>query len=199
MPQGGRKHPEQPLIPIDTTNILFIGMGAFVGLDEIIKKRTSKSKTIGFNSFDDNSIDVEEDKILDYTTAVDLKKFGLIPELIGRFPVITHTNQLEKEDLIRIIKEPKNSIMRQYQKLAYIDGKSLKFTDEAIDTIAEVAIISETGARGIRSILETVLNNFMFDISDSDETEVVIDKEYCENALKMFIKQINKKEYKKAV
>lgn len=199
MPQGGRKHPEQPLIPIDTTNILFIGMGAFVGLDEIIKKRTSKNKTIGFNSFDDNSIDVEEDKILDYTTAVDLKKYGLIPELIGRFPVITHTNQLEKEDLIRIIKEPKNSIMRQYQKLAYIDGKSLKFTDEAIDTIAEVAIISETGARGIRSILETVLNNFMFDISDSDETEVVIDKEYCENALKMFMKQINKKGYKKAV
>ena len=89
--------------------------------------------------------------------------------------------------------------MRQYQKLAYIDGKSLKFTDEAIDTIAEVAIISETGARGIRSILETVLNNFMFDISDSDETEVVIDKEYCESALQMFMKQINKKGYKKAV
>lgn len=199
MPHGGRKHPEQPLIQIDTANILFIGMGAFVGLDEIIKKRTSKNKTIGFNSFADNHIDVEECKILDYTTAIDLKKFGLIPEFIGRFPVITHTNKLEKEDLIRIIKEPKNSIMRQYQKLAYIDGKDLKFTDGAIDTIAEVAIISETGARGIRSILETVLNDFMFDISDSEETEVIIDKEYCENALKMLIKQTNKNEYKKTV
>lgn len=184
MPQGGRKHPEQPLIPIDTTNILFIGMGAFVGLDEIIKKRTAKNKTIGFNSFDKNAVDVDEERILDYTNAVDLKKYGLIPELIGRFPVITHTNKLEKEDLIRIIKEPKNSIMRQYQKLAYIDGKTLRFTDDAIDTIAEAAIISETGARGIRSILETILNNFMFDISDTDVSEMVVDKEYCENALK---------------
>lgn len=184
MPQGGRKHPEQPLIPIDTTNILFIGMGAFVGLDEIIKKRTAKNKTIGFNSFDKNAVDVDEERILDYTNAVDLKKYGLIPELIGRFPVITHTNKLEKEDLIRIIKEPKNSIMRQYQKLAYIDGKTLRFTDDAIDTIAEAAIISETGARGIRSILETILNNFMFDISDTDASEMVVDKEYCEKALK---------------
>ena len=184
MPQGGRKHPEQPLIPIDTTNILFIGMGAFVGLDEIIKKRTAKNKTIGFNSFDKNAVDVDEERILDYTNAVDLKKYGLIPELIGRFPVITHTNKLEKEDLIRIIKEPKNSIMRQYQKLAYIDGKTLRFTDDAIDTIAEAAIISETGARGIRSILETILNNFMFDISDTDVSEMVVDKEYCEKALK---------------
>lgn len=183
MPQGGRKHPEQPLIPIDTTNILFIGMGAFVGLDEIIKKRTAKNKTIGFNSFDKNAVDVDEERILDYTNAVDLKKYGLIPELIGRFPVITHTNKLEKEDLIRIIKEPKNSIMRQYQKLAYIDGKTLRFTDDAIDTIAEAAIISETGARGIRSILETILNNFMFDISDTDVSEMVVDKEYCEKAL----------------
>lgn len=183
MPQGGRKHPEQPLIPIDTTNILFIGMGAFVGLDEIIKKRTAKNKTIGFNSFDKNAVDVDEERILDYTNAVDLKKYGLIPELIGRFPVITHTNKLEKEDLIRIIKEPKNSIMRQYQKLAYIDGKTLRFTDDAIDTIAEAAIISETGARGIRSILETILNNFMFDISDTDVSEMVVDKEYCEKGL----------------
>lgn len=199
MPQGGRKHPEQPLIPIDTTNILFIGMGAFVGLDEIVKKRTSKNKTIGFNTFDKNVVDVDEDHILDYTTAVDLKKYGLIPELIGRFPVITHTNQLEKEDLIRIIKEPKNSIMRQYQKLAYIDGKTLRFTDEAIDTIAEAAIVSETGARGIRSILETVLNNFMFDISDCTDSELVVDKEYCERALKDFVKFMPEYKLKKAV
>ncbi len=198
MPQGGRKHPEQALIPVDTTNILFIGMGAFVGLDEIIKKRTAKNKTIGFNSFEKNDIEVDENRILDYTTAVDLKKFGLIPELIGRFPVITHTNQLEKKDLIRIIKEPKNSIMRQYQKLAYIDGKTLTFTEDAIDVIAEAAIISETGARGIRSIIETVLNNYMFD-SDSNDTEMVIDKDYCKKTLDRFIKFDDEGALKKAV
>ncbi len=197
MPNGGRKHPEQPLIQVDTTNILFIGMGAFVGLEDIIKKRTAKSKPIGFNSHDDNDFEINDNRILDYVNAVDLKKFGIIPELIGRFPVITHTNQLEKEDLVRIIKEPKNSIMKQYQKLAYIDGKKLKFTDGAIDLIAETAVLSETGARGIRSILETVLNDFMFDISDSNKTEVTIDKNYCEKSLKQLIDFSNT--YKKAV
>lgn len=197
MPQGGRKHPEQPLIPIDTTNILFIGMGAFVGIDDIIKKRTTQTNSIGFNNHNSDKPKVDDEQILDYVNAVDLKKFGLIPELIGRFPVITHTNPLKKEDLIRIIKEPKNSIMKQYQKLAYIDGKKLSFTDGAIDTIAETAIVTETGARGIRSILETVLNDFMFDISDSDETEVTIDKKYCEKSLKQMIDFSNT--YKKAV
>ena len=197
MPQGGRKHPEQPLIPIDTTNILFIGMGAFVGIEDIIKKRTTQTTSIGFNNHNTNATKVEDERILDYVNAVDLKKFGLIPELIGRFPVITHTNPLKKEDLVRIIKEPRNSIMKQYQKLAYIDGKKLKFTDSAIDTIAETAIITETGARGIRSILETVLNDFMFDISDSKKTEVTIDKKYCENSLKQMIDFSST--YKKAV
>lgn len=197
MPQGGRKHPEQPLIPVDTTNILFIGMGAFVGIEDIIKKRMTKTHTIGFNSFDSNNFTVDEKNILDYVNAVDLKKFGLIPELIGRFPVITHTSQLKKEDLVRIIKEPKNSIMKQYQKLAYIDGKQLRFTDGAIDTIAETAILTETGARGIRSILETVLNDFMFDISDSKDTVFVVDKNYCDNALKKIID--TSFTYKKAV
>lgn len=200
MPQGGRKHPEQPLIPIDTTNILFIAMGAFVGLDEIVRKRTSKSKTIGFNTgFDANNVEINDENILDYVTPIDLKKFGLIPELIGRFPVVTHTNQLKKEDLVRIITEPKNSIMRQYQKLAYLDGKKLVFTDDAIDCIAEAAVVSETGARGLRSILETVLNNFMFEISEYEADEVVIDREYCESALKNIIQFIPRNEYKKAV
>lgn len=197
MPQGGRKHPEQPLVPIDTTNILFIGMGAFVGIEDIIKKRTTQSTSIGFNNHNVNVNKVEDNQILDYVNAVDLKKFGLIPELIGRFPVITHTNPLKKEDLVRIIKEPRNSIMKQYQKLAYIDGKKLKFTDSAIDIIAETAIVTDTGARGIRSILETVLNDFMFDISDSKKTEVTIDKKYCEESLKQMIDFSNT--YKKAV
>jgi ATP-dependent Clp protease ATP-binding subunit ClpX len=178
MPQGGRKHPEQPLIPIDTTNILFIGMGAFVGLDDIIRKRTSKNRCIGFNNTCSNTFDIDDDNILDYTTASDLKKFGLIPELIGRFPVVTHTKGLDEEDLVRIIKEPKNSIMRQYQKLAYIDGKKLTFTDDAIEIIAKAAMLSETGARGIRSIIETVLNDFMFDIYDYENSELVVDGEY---------------------
>lgn len=191
MPQGGRKHPEQSLIPVDTTNILFIGMGAFVGLDKIIEKRisTTKNKSIGFTTSinDNNDID-EPDNILDDVTPIDLKKFGIIPELVGRFPVITHTNPLEKKDLIRIITEPKNAIMRQYQKLAAIDGKTLKFTSGAIDTIAEAAIISETGARGLRGILETVLTDFMFEGADSDQDELVVDKKYCDKTLKRMLK-----------
>lgn len=197
MPQGGRKHPEQPLIQVDTTNILFIGMGAFVGLDDIIKKRMTKTHTIGFNNNAAETAEVDNEHILDYVNAVDLKKFGLIPELIGRFPVVTHTNMLTEKDLVRIIKEPKNSIMKQYQKLAYIDGKKLKFTDSAIDTVARTAILSETGARGIRSILETVLNDIMFDMSDNDKSEIVIDKEYCEKSLQKIIKMTSA--YKKAV
>lgn len=190
MPQGGRKHPEQSLIPVDTTNILFIGMGAFVGLDKIIEKRISstKNRKIGFSS--QSPVDDVEtsEQILDDVTPMDLKKFGMIPELIGRFPVITHTNPLEKKDLIRIISEPKNAIMRQYQKLAAIDGKTLKFTSGAIDTIAEAAIISETGARGLRGILETVLTDFMFEAADSDKDELVVDKKYCEKPLKRMLK-----------
>lgn len=197
MPQGGRKHPEQPLIPVDTTNILFIGMGAFVGIDDIVRKRTTKTSSIGFNNNNVTDFKIDQDRVLDYVNAVDLKKFGLIPELIGRFPVITHTNQLTKDDLVKIIKEPKNSIMKQYQKLAYIDGKSLKFSDDAIEVIAETAIMTETGARGIRSILETVLNDFMFDVSDNDTNELVVDNEYCKESLKDFINLTNI--YKKAV
>lgn len=197
MPQGGRKHPEQPLVQVDTTNILFIGMGAFVGIEDIIKKRMTKTASIGFGNHNSNAGQVDEAHILDYVNAVDLKKFGLIPELIGRFPVITHTNPLTKDDLVRIIKEPKNSIMKQYQKLAYIDGKKLKFSDGAIDIIAETAIMTETGARGIRSILETVLNDVMFDMSDIDDSVITIDKKYCENSLKQLIEFSNT--YKKAV
>ena len=197
MPQGGRKHPEQPLVQVDTTNILFIGMGAFVGIEDIIKKRMTKTASIGFGNHNSNAGQVDEAHILDYVNAVDLKKFGLIPELIGRFPVITHTNPLTKDDLVRIIQEPKNSIMKQYQKLAYIDGKKLRFSDGAIDIIAETAIMTETGARGIRSILETVLNDVMFDMSDIDDSVITIDKKYCENSLKQLIEFSNT--YKKAV
>jgi ATP-dependent Clp protease ATP-binding subunit ClpX len=195
MPNGGRKHPQQELIPIDTTNILFIGMGAFVGLDDIVAQRTIvKTKQIGFNRTLDKTNEKEDINILRNVTPNDLKKFGIIPELIGRFPVITATNPLSKEDLIKIIKEPKNSILKQYQKLAYIDGKKLEFTDEAISVIAEIAIITETGARGLRNIMETVLNDFMFDSCDSYKTKLIVDKDYCLKSLEDIIdKEIKEK------
>ena len=195
MPNGGRKHPQQELIPIDTTNILFIGMGAFVGLEDIVAQRTIvKTKQIGFNRTLDKSNEKECINILRHVTPNDLKKFGIIPELIGRFPVITATNPLSKEDLIKIIKEPKNSILKQYQKLAYIDGKKLEFTAEAISVIAEIAIITETGARGLRNIMETVLNDFMFDSCDSYKTKLIVDKDYCLKSLEDIIdKEIKEK------
>lgn len=191
MPNGGRKHPEQQLINVDTTNILFIGLGAFVGLESIVEKRIehASSKGIGFSLNKDasNKNEQEDDNILDSVSPVDLKKFGLIPELIGRFPIITHTNPLTKDDLVRIIKEPKNAIIKQYQKLFSLDGKKLNFTDGAINVIAEAAIASDTGARGLRGIIETVLNDLMFDIADSKKKEVVVDKAYCESHLKKML------------
>lgn len=181
MPNGGRKHPQQQTVDVDTSNILFIGMGAFVGIEDIIKKRTKSTTHIGFGS-KVGQVTASEN-ILDDVTPADLKKYGLIPELIGRFPVVTHTNALNKTDLVRIIKEPKNSIMKQYQKLAYLDGKTLTFTEDAIETIADAAIITNTGARGIKSIMETVLTDYMYECSDSDDEMLVVDKDYCDKHL----------------
>lgn len=173
-PQGGRKHPEQPLLYIDTSNILFIGMGAFSGLDKIIEKRLNK-RSIGFN----HQINVEtETDIYDEVNTDDLKHFGLIPELIGRFPVITNTNKLTKKDLCRIITEPKNSILKQYQKLLLIDDVKLNFTEEAIETIAENCLECNIGARGLRRIMENVLNDIMYEYSDSNIETIIIDKNY---------------------
>lgn len=182
-PNGGRKHPEQKCIMVDTTNILFIATGAFVGLDKIVEERVKKRNQIGFAKDSEDTRKKEYGDMLGYVTPADLKKFGIIPELIGRFPVITHTNPLTRDDLVRIIKEPKNSIMKQYQKLAHIDGKELVFTDDAMETIADEAIKSETGARGIRGIIDTILNDFMFDSVDSEEDVLVVDKAYCCKAL----------------
>lgn len=184
-PQGGRKHPEQVFYHLDTTNILFIGMGAFCGLEDIVSKRVTKStRTIGFvHSDEPSAATLASSCMLDQVTPADLQKFGIIPELIGRFPVVTHTMPLGKDDLKRIIQEPRNSIMRQYQKLAHIDGKALSFRDDALDVIAEVAMSVGTGARGLRGILETVLNDFMFSASDSKEKSLVITRRYVEQCL----------------
>lgn len=179
-PKGGRKHPEQPLVYIDTTNILFIGMGAFDGIENIINKRLNK-KRIGF----EQSIlhTNKEDKPLEHVMSSDLKSFGLIPELIGRFPIITHTNKLSVEDLVKIITEPKQSILKQFQKLLALDNNKLIIDNDAILSIATIAHSLKIGARGLRSIMEDVLNDIMFEYSDKMNETISITKEYVEKCL----------------
>lgn len=184
-PNGGRKHPEQQLIDMDTTNILFIGMGAFDGLDKIVERRMNTS-SIGFNTvrkvIDDDTKNIN---LLNKVRQEDLKKFGLIPELIGRFPIITHTNPLSEDDLVRILIEPRNSILKQYQKMLYMDGVNLSFTDGALKLVAKIANSTKTGARGLRSILESVLTDIMFDYAgNTDVNDIKIDAKYVENSLK---------------
>ena len=185
MPQGGRKHPEQPLLPVDTSNILFIGMGAFCGIEGIVERRLTKGSgtTIGFGRTTEKADTPATGTLLDNITPEDLKTFGMIPELIGRFPVITHTNPLGKEDLKRIISYPKNAILKQYQKLAYLDGKKLTFNDEAMDAVAEAAWANGTGARGLRGIMETVLTDFMFEAADSKNKRMTVNRACVEKAL----------------
>ena len=184
-PNGGRKHPEQQLIDMDTTNILFIGIGAFDGLDKIVERRINTS-SIGFNSVKKVVNDDEKNiNLLNKVRQEDLKKFGLIPELIGRFPIITHTNPLSEDDLVRILTEPQNSIIKQYQKMLYMDGVNLSFTDGALKLVAKVANSTKTGARGLRSILENVLTDVMFDFAGNTENkDITIDEKYVENSLK---------------
>ena len=190
MPNGGRKHPEARHIPIDTTNILFIGMGAFVGIEQIVASRSQqKAHSIGFSLATEGTEEQTEVDLLDCVTPDDLRKFGMIPEFIGRFPVITHTNNLELQDLVRIITEPQNAIIKQYQKLASFSGKKLSFTKDAIETIAEAAIISNTGARGLRGIIEKVLNDLMFSMCATRNKKVVVDKDYCLKSLTHYLKQ----------
>lgn len=160
-PQGGRKHPEQQLMYLDTTNILFIASGAFPGIEDIIKKRLGGTK-IGFN-VEKNSFD-KNDELIKYSTPQDFKTFGMIPEFIGRFPVITHVNELTVEDLKRILIEPKNSLVSQYQKLFKMDDCDLSFTKDALTEIAKYAYELGVGARGLRNIMETIMNDFMFEI-----------------------------------
>lgn len=186
-PKGGRKHPEQPLVYIDTTNILFIGMGAFDGIENIINKRLNK-KRIGFEQSYVNT--EKDDNPLDNVMSTDLKTFGLIPELIGRFPIITHTNKLSVDDLIRIITEPKQSIFKQYQKLLALDNIKLVIDDDAIRAIAEIAHGLKIGARGLRSIMEDVLNDVMFEYSDKMNETIHITKEYVEECLSKYKQKV---------
>jgi len=167
-PQGGRKHPQQELIPIDTTNILFICGGAFDGLEKIIEARLNK-KSIGFNSILAKNTDQALGELLKEVAPQDFIKYGLIPEFIGRVPVSVSLEGLDTDALIRIIKEPKNALVKQYQKLFDLDGVELEFEDDAVREIAQEAYERKTGARGLRSIMEKVMMDVMFDIP-SDET-----------------------------
>lgn len=167
-PQGGRKHPHQELIQIDTTNILFICGGAFEGIDKIIEKRIDR-KSIGFNAEVGQKRDYNIDHLLQQVLPQDLVKFGLIPELVGRVPVTVSLNMLDKDALIDILTKPKNALVKQYQKLLEIDGVELEFDEGALQEIAEISLKRKTGARGLRAIMENVMMDIMYQ-APSDET-----------------------------
>ena len=167
-PQGGRKHPHQELIPINTTNILFICGGAFEGLDKIIEHRMDK-KSIGFNSEITTLSEKNRGTVLREALPEDFIKFGMIPEFVGRVPVTVALDALTKEDMVHILTEPKNSIVKQYKKLFELDGVQLSFEKDALEAIAEKTISRKTGARGLRAIMETMMMDTMFEIP-SDET-----------------------------
>lgn len=167
-PQGGRKHPHQELIQIDTTNILFICGGAFEGIDKIIEKRIDR-KSIGFNAEVGQKRDYNIDHLLQQVLPQDLVKFGLIPELVGRVPVTVSLNMLDKDALVDILTKPKNALVKQYQKLLEIDGVELMFDESALQEIAEISLKRKTGARGLRAIMENVMMDIMYQ-APSDET-----------------------------
>jgi ATP-dependent Clp protease ATP-binding subunit ClpX len=176
-PQGGRKHPHQEFIQIDTTNILFIVGGAFSGLENIVEQRIGK-KTLGFGAALPTKEERDMEKIFSEVMPEDLLKFGLIPEFIGRLPVIATVDKLNREALVEILTEPRNALVKQYQKLFEIDGVELEFTADAIDAVADLAMIRGTGARGLRAIIEEVLLHVMYDVpSREDVAKVVITKE----------------------
>ncbi|MGC9108790.1 MAG: ATP-dependent Clp protease ATP-binding subunit ClpX [Caldimicrobium sp.] len=176
-PKGGRKHPQQEYIRLDTSNILFICGGAFVGLEEIIKRRLGKG-SIGFGAEIKKTKELTLGEILSQVQPEDLIKFGFIPEFVGRLPVVATLDELTVDDLVRVLVEPKNSIMKQYQKLMEMEGVELKFTEEALRAIAEEAYKRKTGARGLRAIIEEIMVDVMFEIpSLRDVKECVITKD----------------------
>ena len=179
-PQGGRKHPHQEFIQIDTTNILFICGGSFEGIEPIIEKRIASS-AMGFGANVMSQKSKERTELLKKVTPHDLVKFGIIPEMVGRLPVITTLDSLDKKALVRILTEPKNSLVKQYQKIFNIDGVNLQFTDAALEAIAQKAIDRKTGARGLRSIMEETLTGLMFDIPSDETVEAVVIGEDCVN------------------
>ena len=182
-PQGGRKHPQQETIAIDTKNILFICGGAFEGLDIIISQRTDVSQ-IGFGADVKDKNNQKVDELLQQALPQDFIKFGLIPEFIGRVPINVSLNELTEDDMVRILKEPKNSLTKQYQALFKMDGVKLEFEDEALREIAKKSIERKTGARGLRAIVESVMMDYMYHVpSDESITEITVNKEMVDNNL----------------
>ncbi len=176
-PQGGRKHPQQEYLQIDTTNILFIVGGAFDGLDQIITKRLGEN-TIGFNASMLDKKEFNKEELFAFVEPRDLIKFGLIPEFIGRLPITTSVNQLDKEALIEILTKPKNAIIKQFKKMFELDEVELVFTDDSLEAMADLALKRKTGARGLRSIIEKLLLDEMYESpSRKDITKIIIDKE----------------------
>ena len=190
-PQGGRKHPHQEFILVDTTNILFICGGAFDGLDKIIEKRTNK-KTMGFGADITSSAERDVGEILAQVQQHDLLKFGIIPELIGRLPVVASLESLKREDLVRILTEPKNAMTKQYKALLSYDGVELEYEQEALEAIADKAIEMKIGARGLRSVMEGVMTDIMYKIpSDTTANRVIITADSVKNGSSPVIKHIN--------
>ena len=175
-PQGGRKHPEQKLISINTKNILFICGGAFAGIEKIIERRVNRA-SIGYQNDDDH---IDDENLLQYAAPADLKSFGLIPELIGRFPVFTHLNPLDASALRQILTEPKNALCKQYIELFKMDGIDLKFDASGLDYMVEKAVEFKLGARGLRSIMEAVLNDAMFELPGTEQKELTVTRTFAE-------------------
>ena len=180
-PNGGRKHPEQKLIPVDTKNILFICGGAFDGIERKIASRLN-THVVGYGH-DELSRKQQRENLMRYVMPQDLKTFGLIPEIIGRLPILTSLEPLDKEALLRILTEPKNAITRQYKKLFELDGVDLEFTDDALNLIADKAIEYKLGARGLRSIVETIMVDAMYEMPSNPEKRFTVDAEYVRKQL----------------
>lgn len=182
-PQGGRKHPEQKMISIDTRNILFICGGAFDGIQKYIAKRV-QAQTIGYQNIKEGE-EIDKENLLKYVSPQDIKSFGLIPELIGRLPVLTHLDPLDREALKRILTEPKNAIVKQYEALFEIDGYELEFEDDVLDYIVDQAVEYKLGARGLRSICEAIMLDAMFDLpsSEQEDKKVILTLDYAKEKL----------------
>ncbi len=184
-PQGGRKHPEQQYIQMDTTNILFICGGTFVGLDEIIAKRLGK-RTIGFGQPSGQRDEHNVGELLTSVCSDDILEFGMIPELVGRLPVISALKPLDEKALVRVLTEPKNALVRQYQKLFSMESADLSFTDDALKAIARRALEKDTGARGLRSIIEEVMLDVMFDLPENQGARYVVTDEAVEGRQRIY-------------
>ena len=180
-PKGGRKHPDQKFIEVNTQNILFIAGGAFDGIERIISKRLNR-QAVGYSA-SANTDQIDKDNLMQYIIPKDIKDFGLIPEIIGRLPVLSYMNPLDRETLRSILTEPKNALIKQYQKLFDMDGVEFSISEEALDYIIDKALEYKLGARGLRSLCEAILTDAMYDLPSSDEKSLHIEKSYAEHTL----------------